>query len=157
MNKHGFLCNHLIALGAAASSQISQLADYIIPLALSESSPGGVLKRLGLLEGGEGDRLKPTSLGRTVNRLYLRISTFKEMMALIPTIENNTGLLSVLRHLMTLETGQEREESFEDLVAAMASTKMSVEEMAHMTGLAVGDVHALLDKSRWLLYSMTQL
>jgi len=56
---------------------------------------------------------------------------------------------------MTLETGQEREESFEDLVAAMASTKMSIEEMAHMTGLAVGDVYALLDKSRWLLYSMT--
>jgi len=155
MNKHGFLCNHLVALGAAASSEITQLADYIIPLALSESSPGGVLKRLGLLEGGEGDKLKPTSLGRTVNRLYLRISTFKEMMALIPTIESNTGLLSVLRHLMTLETGQEQDESFENLIAAMASTKTSVGEMAHMTGLALGDVHALLDKARWLLYSMT--
>lgn len=154
MNKHGFLCNHLVALGMAASSEMIQLANYVIPLALSETSPSGLLIRLGLLEGGEGGKLRPTTLGRTVNRLYLKITTFKEMMALIPTIGSNTVLMSVLRHLVSLETGQKQGETFEALIGSVASTNLSMREMARMTNLAVGDIKALLDKSRLLLYSI---
>ena len=76
------------------------------------------------------------------------------MMALIPAIESNTALMSVLRHLVSLETGQKQGETFDTLIASVASTNLSMREMARMANLAVGDVKALLDKSRSLLYSI---
>ena len=137
-----------------ASRELGTLADYVIPLSLSETSPLALLIRLGLVEGGLDDRLKPTKLGRTVNRLYLAIPTVRELLALLPTIEDTTKLLWVLRHLVSLESGGNLDDSFEHMMAALASTDISVPQLADSLGISMGDMYGLLESSRWLLHSI---
>jgi len=138
-----------------ASRELGTLADYVIPLALSETSPLALLIRLGLVEGDIDGKLKPTKLGRTVNRLYLSIPTVRELLALLPTIEDNTQLLWVLRHLVSLESGSNLDDSFDHMMAALASTDLSFRQLADMIGISMGDMHGLLESSRWLLHSVS--
>jgi replicative superfamily II helicase len=155
MTEEGILCHHLVALGMTASRELGTLADYVIPLALSETSPLALLVRLGLVEGDVEGKLKPTRLGRTVNRLYLSIPTVRELLALLPTIEDNTQLLWVLRHLVSLESGSNLDDSFDHMMAALAATDISVRQLADKIGISMGDMYGLLESSRWLLHSMS--
>ena len=154
MSEDGILCHHLVALGIAASRELGTLADYVIPLALSETSPLALLIRLGLVEGDVDGKLKPTKLGRTVNRLYLSIPTVRELLALLPTIDDNTKLLWVLRHLVSLESGNNLDESYDHMMAALAATDISVRQLADQLGISMGDMFGLLESSRWLLHSL---
>jgi replicative superfamily II helicase len=155
MSEDGILCHHLVALGMTASRDLGTLADYVIPLALSETSPIAMLIRLGLVEGDVNGKLKPTKLGRTVNRLYLSIPTVRELLALIPTIEDNTQLLWVLRHLVSLENGNSLDNSFDNMIAALASTDIPVRHLSNRMGISMGDMFSLLESSRWLLHSVS--
>lgn len=155
MTDDGILCHHLVALGMSASRELGTLADYVIPLALSETSPLAILVRLGLVEGDIEGKLKPTRLGRTVNRLYLSIPTVREMLALLPTVEDNTQLLWVLRHLVSLESGNNLDDSFDQMMAAIASTEISVRKLADQLGISMGDMYGLLETTRWLLRSIS--
>ena len=155
MTEKGILCHHLVALGMIASKELGTLADYVIPLALSETSPIALLIRLGLVEGDVYGKLKPTKLGRTVNRLYLSIPTVRELLALLPMTEDTTQLLWLLRHLVSLESGSNLDDSFDNLMAALASTDMSVRQLADQIGISMGDLYGLLESSRWLLHSVS--
>jgi superfamily II DNA/RNA helicase len=155
ISEDGILCHHLVALGMTASRELGTLADYVIPLALSETSPLALLIRLGLVEGGQDNKLKPTRLGRTVNRLYLSILTVRELLAILPIIEENTQLLWLLRHLVSLETGSNLDDSFDHMMAALASTDISVRQLADKIGISMGDMYGLLESSRWLLHSVS--
>jgi hypothetical protein len=155
MSEDGILCHHLVALGITASRELGTLADYVIPLALSETSPLALLIRLGLVEGDVEGKLKPTKLGRTVNRLYLSIPTVRELLAILPTTEDNTQLLWLLRHLVTLESGSNLDDSYDHMMAALASTDISIRQLADKIGISMGDMHGLLESSRWLLHSMS--
>jgi superfamily II DNA/RNA helicase len=155
MSEDGILCHHLIALGMAASRELGTLADYVIPLSLSESSPLALLIRLGLVEGDVDDKLKPTKLGRTVNRLYLSIPTIRELLALLPTIDNNTKLLWMLRHLVAIEIGNNLDDSFDHMMAALATTDISIRQLADQLGINMGDMYGLLESSKWLLSSIS--
>ncbi len=155
MSEDGILCHHLVALGITASRELGTLADYVIPLALSETSPLALLIRLGLVEGDVVGKLKPTKLGRIVNRLYLSIPTVRELLALLPTIEDSTKLLWVLRHLMVLESGSNLDDSYDHMMAALASTDISVRQLADKIGISMGDMYGLLESSRWLLHSIS--
>jgi superfamily II DNA/RNA helicase len=155
MTEEGILCHHLVALGMTASRELGTLADYVIPLALSETSPLALLIRLGLVEGELNGKLKPTKLGRTVNRLYLSIPTVRELLALLPTTEDNTQLLWLLRHLVSLESGMNLDDSFDHMMAALASTDISVRQLADKIGISMGDMYGLLESSRWLLHSVS--
>jgi replicative superfamily II helicase len=139
----------------SASRELGTLADYVIPLALSETSPLALLIRLGLVEGDVDGKLKPTKLGRTVNRLYLSIPTVRELLAILPTTEDNTQLLWLLRHLVSLESGSTLDDSFEHMMAALASTDISVRQLADKIGISMGDMHGLLESSRWILHSVS--
>jgi superfamily II DNA/RNA helicase len=148
------LCTHLVALGMEAVRNLGSLADYVIPLSLGESSPLGVLKSLDLVEGGTEGGIRPTKLGSIANRLYLKITTIREMLALLPMVENSTSLLWLLKHLVSLETGGTLDDSFEHLVAAVASTDIDLGELANNYGFHEGDVNGLLETSRWLLFAI---
>ncbi len=152
---HGILCSHLVTLGVAAARTEREKADMVIPLALSESSPSRTLIRLGLIEGTTENRLRPTHLGRIVNRLYLSTSTFREMHVLIPLTKDNSGLLWLLRHLVSLETGKRMDDGFEHLIGTVVTTKTPLSSIARSFEVSVGDLHALLDCSRWLLYCLS--
>ncbi|MFX1605744.1 MAG: DEAD/DEAH box helicase [Promethearchaeota archaeon] len=155
ISEDGILCHHLVALGITASRELGTLADYVIPLALSETSPLSLLIRLGLVEGDVATKLKPTKLGRIVNRLYLSIPTVRELLAMIPTIEDNTQLLWLLRHLVILEGGSNLDDSFDHMIAALASTDISIRQLADQIGISMGDMYGLLESSRWLLHSVS--
>ncbi|MCF2136497.1 MAG: DEAD/DEAH box helicase [Candidatus Thorarchaeota archaeon] len=146
----GILCSHLVALGYAASKELGSLADYVIPLALGETSPFRVLVRLDLAEGGFEGKVRPTPLGRLVNRLYLRISTIREMRALLPSVHDSADLLWLLRHLISLEMGSEVNESFDELLAGLVSTDQPLSVLAANAGLSEGDAYGLVDTARWL-------
>ncbi|MHA2310230.1 MAG: DEAD/DEAH box helicase [Candidatus Thorarchaeota archaeon] len=154
LDSYGVLCPHLVALGLYAARELGSLADYVIPVALNESSPSDLLIRLGLIEGEVEDKLKPTRLGRVVNRLYLSIPTIREMLAVLPMIEESTALLWLLKHLVSIEAGMSLEDSFEHLVAAAATTDIPLEELARSTGFHLGDAYGLLESAQWLLYSI---
>jgi superfamily II DNA/RNA helicase len=155
LDEDGILCHHLVALGMTASRELGTLADYVIPLSLSETSPLALLIRLGLVEGDVEGKLKPTKLGRTVNRLYLSIPTVRELLAILPTTEDNTQLLWLLRHLLSLESGNSLDESYDHMMAALASTDISVRQLADKIGISMGDMHGLLESSRWILHSVS--
>ena len=155
ITEQGILCHHLVTLGMTASRELGKLADYVIPLALSETSPLALLIRLGLVEGDVNGKLKPTKLGRTVNRLYLSVPTARELLALLPTTEDNTHLLWLLRHLVSLESGNNLDDSFDYMMAALASTDISLRQLADQIGISMGDMYGLLESSRWLLHSIS--
>ncbi|MHA2003910.1 MAG: DEAD/DEAH box helicase [Candidatus Thorarchaeota archaeon] len=154
MDMNGVLCPHLVALGLYAARELGSLADYVIPVALSESSPSDLLIRLGLIEGGTEGRLRPTRMGRVVNRLYLSIPTIRELLAVLPRIEDSTTLLWLLKHLVSIESGISLEDTFEHLVAAAATTDLPLEELAQSSGFPLGDAFGLLEAAQWLLYSI---
>ena len=154
IDKNRILCPHLVALGLVATKERKDVADFVIPIALNETSPERMLVRLGLIEGATDGKLKPTSLGRVVNRLYLRIATVRELLAMMPFIQDNTGLLSLLRHLTNIESNQMLDESFEHVIALTVSTNQTIEEIANQTGLSEGDLYTLLDRVRWLAFSL---
>jgi hypothetical protein len=154
LDAQGILCTHLLVLGLSAAAELGSLADYVIPLSLSESSPLGVLTKLGLVEGAEGGKLRPTRLGRLVNRLYLGLPTAREMIALLPTVEDSTSLLWLVRHLVSLETGMALTEQFEQLIAALASTDTTIAELARNAELHEGDAYGLIETVKWLLHSI---
>ncbi len=150
----GILCSHLVMLGLEASKTQSSLADYVIPIAMSESSPLETLTRLGLIEATRDERLRPTRLGQTVNRLYLRIETTREMLALLPLVRTNADLMTLLRHLMFIESANDYDDLLDTVLGYIITTKMSVSEIARATSRSVGDVYSLLDMARWLLYAI---
>ncbi|MHA2026880.1 MAG: DEAD/DEAH box helicase [Candidatus Thorarchaeota archaeon] len=154
MTESGILCHHLVALGMTASRELGTLADYVIPLALSETSPLALLIRLGLVEGDEENKLKPTRLGMAANRLYLSIPTVRELLALIPTIEDNRKLLWLLRHLVSLESGSNLDDSFDNMLAALVSTDIPLKQIADQNNVSIGDMYGLVETSRWLLHSV---
>ncbi|TXT55239.1 MAG: putative ski2-type helicase [Candidatus Thorarchaeota archaeon] len=154
-DSNGLLCPHLVALGFTASKELGTLADYVIPLALSESNPLGVLTRLGLIEGSEDGEYRITHLGSVVNRLYLSIPTIREMIALLPFTSDVEDLLWLLRHLASIETGSSLDDSYENLVAGVASTDMEISKLAESLELHVGDAYGLLETSRWLLSAIS--
>ncbi|MBD3406881.1 MAG: DEAD/DEAH box helicase [Candidatus Lokiarchaeota archaeon] len=157
LDSYGILCPHLVALGFAASKELGAIADYVIPLALSETSPLGVLTKLSLVEGGEDGEYIITHLGRVVNRLYLSIPTIREMIAILPFTESSGDLLWLLRHLVAIESGSTLDESYDNLVAGVASTDIEVSKLAENLGLHVGDAFGLLETSRWLLSAISAI
>ncbi len=155
MDRNGILCPHLVALGIAASRDSEELANYVIPLALGETSPERVLVRLGLIEGGsKSGTLKPTHLGRLVSRLYLQIGTAREMLAVLPVTETPQGLVSLVRHLTETEGGQNLGEEYETAIGLAGSTNMSVDQIASHTGLSIGDLFSFLQRVMWLTYAI---
>jgi superfamily II DNA/RNA helicase len=155
IDSRGILCSHLVALGFKAIQSFKSKADYIIPLALSESSPSGKLIRLGLVQGGDDGKLRPTKMGKVVNRLYLGIQTINELLLLIEVIDEASGLLDLLKHLICLETGQDTPEHLEQMLAMVITTHLSFEDIAKATNLHLGDMFGLLEKSRWLAYAIS--
>ncbi|MGQ4872144.1 MAG: DEAD/DEAH box helicase [Candidatus Thorarchaeota archaeon] len=150
----GILCPHLVALGTAAGRELGSLADYVVPLALSEVSPFRILVRLGLVEGAFDGKIRPTRLGRVVNRLYLQIPVLREMQATLPTISDNPGLLWLLRHLISMESGTELSDSFDSFIAGLVSTELPFETLASAAELNVGDALALVETAEWMLAAM---
>ncbi len=151
LDNSGILCPHLVVLGFAAARELGVLADYVIPLALSEISPFRVLVQLGLAEGGSEGKVRPTHLGRLTNRLYLRIPTVRELRALLPSVQDSTDLLWLVRHLISMELGSEVDDSFDDLVAGLASTSLDISSLAERAGMSEGDALSLIDSARWLV------
>ena len=133
------------------------MADYVIPLSLSESSPLGLLIRLGLVEGANEGKLRPTKLGRAANRMYLSIPTTREILALLPMINSTTELLWLLRHVVAIESGTIIDESFDNLISFLITTNIPVSDLANQFGLSIGDIYGLVDTSRWLLRSISVL
>jgi len=154
IDTQGVLCPHLVSLGMVAAREQKVYSDYVIPLSLGESSPSGVLTRLRFIEGSEEGRVKPTKLGRLICRLYLRIKTSRELLAMLPFVEDSSSLISTLRHLVSIESRQSLDEKFDFLIAMAASTRIHPDEMAEQLGMPVGDLLSLLDRSRWLLYAI---
>ncbi len=154
VDRHGILCPHLVCLGITAATELGSLADYVVPLSLDVTSPVQVLVRLGLIEGAEGNALRATRLGRLVCRLYLRISTTREMLALLPLVDNGQDVVSLLRHLVSLEMGARLPDSFESFIAGLASTGIPLSKLAADAEIDEGDALGLVDASRWLLSAM---
>lgn len=153
----GILCHHLVTLGMAAAKELGSMADYVIPLSLSESSPLGLLIRLALVEGDTQGKIKPTRMGRAVSRLYLRIPTVRETLAMLPTTEDVKSLLWLLRHIVSIETGMSLDEGFDNLVSYLVTTDIPIHDLAQQFELSIGDVYGLLDTSRWLLQAISVL
>ena len=152
IDERGILCPHLVSLGVSAIRQQPATADYILPLALSESSPARTLIRMGLVEGTIEGRLRVTHLGRLVNRLYLKIDTFREMMAMLPLVEDNTRLLWLLHHLVQLESGKRLDLPFDHLLGLVVTTTTPLPEIAREFSLSFGDLIFILENAQWLLY-----
>jgi len=157
INEAGILCHHLVTLGMAAANELGIMADYVIPLSLSESSPLGLLIRLGLVEGATDGKLKPTKLGRATNRLYLSIPTVREILALLPSTNNTTELLWLLRHIVSIETGMSLDDSFDNLMSFLVTTQIPIRDLAEQLSMNIGDVYGLIDTSRWLLHAISVL
>ncbi|RDE12451.1 MAG: hypothetical protein C4K48_09975 [Candidatus Thorarchaeota archaeon] len=157
LSESGILCYHLVTLGMAAARDLGNLADYVIPLSLSESSPLGLLIRLGLVEGDINGKIRPTRLGRAVSRLYLRIPTVRETLAMLPSTDDVESLLWLLRHVVSIETGMSLGDGFDNLISYLVTTETSIEDLAHQFELGIGDVYGLLDTSRWLLHAISAL
>ncbi len=157
--EEGILCVHLVALGlqAVRDPQASSLADYVIPLALDEHAPLGTLTRLGLVEAGREKPYQISRLGRLVTRLYLSISTARELLACIPFTDDPVGLMSLLRHLLAIESDLRLDESFDQFIGAVATTTTPVREVAESCGIPLGDAFGLLDRSRWMLHAISVL
>ena len=155
----GILCVHLVSLGlhAARNRETKEFADYVIPLALEEHSPLGVLTRLGLVEAGREKPLRISQLGRLVTRLYLSISTARELLACMPFTNDAVGLMSFLRHLVEMEGELSLDESYDQFVSTVATTSASVRDTADACGIPLGDAYGLLDRSRWLLHAINIL
>jgi superfamily II DNA/RNA helicase len=157
ITENGILCHHLVTLGMAAARELGSMADYVIPLSLSETSPLGLLIRLSLVEGDTNARIKPTRLGRAVCRLYLRIPTVRETLAMLPTSKDVRSLLWLLRHIVSIETGMSLDEGFDNLIGYLATTDMTIHDLAQQFELSIGDVYGLLDSSKWLLQAISVL
>ncbi|MFW9956658.1 MAG: DEAD/DEAH box helicase [Candidatus Odinarchaeota archaeon] len=157
ITESGILCHHLVTLGMAAAKDLGNMADYVIPLSLSETSPLGLLTRLALVEGDTNGKIKPTRLGRAVNRLYLRIPTVRETLAMLTTTEDVKSLLWLLRHIVSIETGMSLDEGFDNLVSFLVTTDTAIQDLAKQFELSIGDVYGLLDTSRWLLHAISVL
>ncbi|TFF91065.1 DEAD/DEAH box helicase [Candidatus Thorarchaeota archaeon] len=157
--EEGILCVHLVSLGlhAARAPETRDLANYVIPLALDEHAPIGALTRLGLVEAGKQKPLRISRLGRIVSRLYLSISTVREMLACLPFTDDSVGLMSLLRHLVSIESNLSLDESFVQFVGTMATTSTPIRDVAEDCGIPLGDAFGLLDRSRWLLYAINVL
>jgi superfamily II DNA/RNA helicase len=152
---NGILCPHLVELGFEALEKHKQHADYIIPLSLSESSPYGTLLKLGLIEGATEGKLKPTKLGMSVCRLYLGIMTVKEMIPVIPVLNDTMNLLKVIQHLITIESGQIPPENFEHILGMAMTTNIPLNELSQNMNLHHGDIYGLLERTRWIAYSLS--
>ncbi|MFW9953804.1 MAG: DEAD/DEAH box helicase [Candidatus Thorarchaeota archaeon] len=157
LDENGVLCSHLVILGIAAITEHKIYADHVIPLSLSESSPSGVLRRLAFIEGADGGKVRVTRLGRLVSRLYLRIRTARELLAMIPFVDDTTTLLSLLRHLVSIEGNLALDEQFDFMVAMAATTRIHTQDMAEQLGLPIGDLLSLLEKARWLLSAIAAI
>jgi len=157
ITENGILCHHLVTLGMAAARDLGSMADYVIPLSLSETSPLGLLIRLALVEGDTQGKIKPTRLGRAVNRLYLRIPTVRETLAMLPSTKDVKSLLWLLRHIVSIETGMSLDEGFDSLISYLVTTDIAIHELAQQFELSIGDVYGLLDTSRWLLQAISVL
>jgi len=154
MDDDGILCVHLMSLALHAAKDEPELADYVIPLSLSETSPYGTLVRLGLIEGSSDGMVRVTQLGRVVNRLYLKIPTVRELLALLPFVEDNTQLVGLVKHLALMETGQNPDVAFETIIGTIVATALPMQEIASTAGVPVGDVFTVLDRTKWLLHSV---
>ena len=155
ITENGILCHHLVTLGMAAARDLGSIADYVIPLSLSETSPLGLLIRLALVEGDKDGKIKPTRLGRAVSRLYLRIPTVRETLAMLPSTEDVKSLLWLLRHIVSIETGMTLDEGFDNLISYLVTTDFGIHELAQQFELSIGDVYGFLDTSRWLLQAIS--
>jgi hypothetical protein len=145
----------LVALGFKALHSYPSRADYVVPLALSESSPSGKLIKLGLVQGADDGKLRSTKMGMAVNRLYLGIQTINELLLLAGVTDDTTGLFNLLKHLLILESGQDVPENLEHMLAMVITTHMKFEDIVKATGLHIGDMFRLLDKIRWLTYAIS--
>ncbi|UCE10428.1 MAG: DEAD/DEAH box helicase [Candidatus Thorarchaeota archaeon] len=154
ISHEGILCHHLVALGMIAAQKNPEGANFVIPLALSETSPSRTLIRLNLVEGSTHGRLRPTSLGKKVNKLYIRINTFRELVAFAPFTEDNSGLLWLTRHLMSIELRRNLDSSFENLIGSLVTTESSIGSIARSLEMPLGDVYSLLDNALWILFSI---
>jgi superfamily II DNA/RNA helicase len=157
LTAEGILCHHLVTLGMAAPRDLGSLADYVIPLSLSESSPLGLLTRLSLVEGDVDGRVRPTRLGRAVCRLYLRIPTVRETLAMLPMTEDIKSLLWLLKHIVSMESGMALDDGYDNLISYIASTDVAIKDLAQQFELSIGDVYGLLETSKWLLYAIMVL
>lgn len=157
MDRAGILCPHLVALGMISSKEYPEIANYVIPLALGESSPSATLIRLGLIEGAEDGKVRITRLGRLVSRLYLCPNTARELLAIVPFITESSQIISLLRHLATLEGSPTPDESFEMMIGYAATTRMHLSDIAEDLDISIGDLTSLLERSRWLLYSIAAI
>ena len=155
----GILCVHLVSLGMMASGDknTQALADYVIPISLEEVSPLKKLIRMELAEGGTDGAIRITRLGRSVNRLYLSAPSVREILARLHCTEDSVGLMALLRHIVSLESGSNLDESFEHFVGEVATTASPLQEIAEHSGIALGDAHGLLDRTRWLLFAISVL
>ena len=154
---NGILCPHLVELGFHAIEKHQLHADYIIPLSLSESSPRGTLYKLGLIEGANNGKIKPTKLGKLVCLLYLSITTVKEMIPIIPVLDDTTHLLKMIRHLITIESGQIPPDNYEHMLGMVITTKIPFNEISKEMNLHLGDVYGLLERTKWLAYSISNV
>ncbi len=155
LDASGVLCQHLVTLGLQAIQQEPERADFIIPLALDEISPLRVLVRLGLVEGGESSgTYRPTPLGLLVSRLYLRIDTAREMLAMMPLIEEPQSFVRFLLHLIEIDTGTNLEQPHERLLTLAASTTMPFDQLSEYSGIPTGDIYTFLQHARWLSYAV---
>jgi hypothetical protein len=56
---------------------------------------------------------------------------------------------------VSLESGMNLDDSFDHMMAALASTDISVRQLADKIGISMGDMYGLLESSRWLLHSVS--
>jgi superfamily II DNA/RNA helicase len=157
LTAEGILCYHLVTLGMAAARDLGSMADYVIPLSLSESSPLGLLTRLSLVEGDVDGKVRPTRLGRAVCRLYLRIPTVRETLAMLHMTEDIKSLLWLLKHIVSLESGMALDDGYDNLISYIAATDVAIKDLAQQFELSIGDVYGLLETSKWLLYAIMVL
>jgi hypothetical protein len=65
--------------------------------------------------------------------------------------------MSLLRHLVSIESNLSLDESFVQFVGTMATTSTPIRDVAEDCGIPLGDAFGLLDRSRWLLYAINVL
>ncbi|MHA2603221.1 MAG: hypothetical protein AM324_013955 [Candidatus Thorarchaeota archaeon SMTZ1-83] len=75
-------------------------------------------------------------------------------MATMPVVDDSIGLMSLLRHIVSIETGRKLDEDFEQMVGMVVTTKMRFNDIAKALDMSVGDVYALLDTVVWILQSI---
>ena len=47
------------------------------------------------------------------------------------------------------------DDSYDHMMAALASTDISIRQLADKIGISMGDMYGLLESSRWLLHSVS--